>query len=87
MSTVHADGAAVVDTFSIPTVSVEAEEDHSKVWYAPTSTSDFDLTWVQFVMQQYFKNQNIQQECKVRNFSVVNMAGSPEEADKEAAKR
>lgn len=75
--------------FSIPTVSIEvetSEEDLSKRWYVPTSTSDFDLPWVQFVMQQYYTNttEDKHQKIPIVKKFTVNMAGSPE--DEKASK-
>ena len=70
----------------IPTVWIESEnsEDDSEntensqsyCLYAPTCVSDFDLAWVQFVMQQYFETnysgdgKNVKSP-EVRRFSVT----------------
>ena len=71
---------------SIPTVWIEDENSEeqvstsSPVWYAPTCVSDFDLAWVEFVMQQYYEN-NFDKDVKkptVRRFTV-DMAGAPDE--------
>ena len=67
---------------TIPTVSVsEADQKSclSQVWYAPASATDFDLAWVQFVMQQYYQSHHPDfQAPRIQNFSI-NMAGSPED--------
>ena len=70
--------------FSVPTVSVEADESSnlSLTWYAPTCASDITLEWIQFVMKQYWIEQNEGKKAdkapKVQHFKV-NMAGSPED--------
>ena len=70
---------------SIPTVWIEDENSEevptSPVWYAPTCVSDFDLAWVEFVMQQYYENNFKDKDVKkptVRRFTV-DMAGAPDE--------
>ena len=76
--------------FPIPTVSVSPSEavvpgadqntpTLSQVWYAPASATDFDLHWVQFVMQQYYSSHHPDLEApKIQTFSI-DMAGSPED--------
>ena len=69
--------------FPIPTVSVsEADQNTAKlsqVLYAPSSATDFDLNWVQFVMQEYYSSHHPELEApKIQKFSV-NMAGSPDD--------
>ena len=78
-TSVHEEEASAA--FSIPTVSVsEADQKTlSQVWYAPASATDFDLQWLQFVMQQYYQSHHPDFEApKIKNFSV-NMARSPED--------
>ena len=80
-TSVHEEEASAA--FSIPTVSVSSEADQktllSQVWYVPASATDFDLQWLQFVMQQYYQSHHPDFEApKIKNFSI-NMARSPED--------
>ena len=81
-SGVHEEQEEASAAFSIPTVSVSSEADQktllSQVWYVPASATDFDLQWLQFVMQQYYQSHHPDFEApKIKNFSI-NMARSPE---------
>ena len=82
-SGVHEEQEEASAAFSIPTVSVSSEADQktllSQVWYVPASATDFDLQWLQFVMQQYYQSHHPDFEApKIKNFSI-NMARSPED--------
>lgn len=79
-----AESGAAFSASAIPRVQVENIEDFSKVWQVPTSTSDFDLTWVTFVMQQYYKIED--KPSIVRKFTVE-MAGNQEDQQKEKCER
>ena len=84
----------------IPTVWIESEnseEDSENTensqnycLYAPTCVSDFNLAWVQFVMQQYFET-NFSSDGKnvkspeVRSFTVA-MAGTGPDSNEKASK-
>ena len=87
---VHVSSTEASAAFPIPTVSVSPSDSEaatetdqntslSQVWYAPASATDFDLHWVQFVMQQYYSSHHPDLEApKIQKFSV-DMAGSPED--------
>ena len=81
---------------NIPTVWIEQEnsENHQLCFdektdlikYAPTCVSDFNLPWVQFVMQQYYEaNFSDKKNAKpptVRRFTVGMTGANPDENEK-----
>ena len=81
---------------NIPTVWIQPENSENQqlyfdektdfLKYAPTCVSDFNLAWVQFVMQQYYEaNFSDKKNVKpptVRRFTVGIAGGNPDENEK-----
>jgi hypothetical protein len=80
---------------TIPTVWIQPENSENQqlcfdektdlLKYAPTCVSDFNLAWVQFVMQQYYKANFDKKNVKpptVRRFTVGMAGANPDENEK-----
>ena len=81
---------------TIPTVWIQPENSENQqlcfdektdfLKYAPTCVSDFNLAWVQFVMQQYYEanfsdKKNVKPPA-VRRFTVGMAGANPDENEK-----